>query len=150
MIITAAGQRVLASLRDESRAAIGDLPVPVRLLREAFTIAVRRCFTGRDPREITGYVRDLLIRRGLPPDGAAARETEAVIRTVLGERELAAGIPDQRRVDIMIIVVGDLARNEPTGSGAALLEALVGHAERRVARLDPPPDGRPWRRARPR
>ena len=150
MITTRAGQLVLASLRDESRAAIGELPVPVRLTREVFAVAVRRCFAGRDPREITVYVRDLLERRGCPADGAAAREIEAVIRTVLGEPELAAGIPDERRIEIMLLVVGDLARSEATGSDAALFEALVEQAERRVARFHPPLNGRPWRRARAR
>lgn len=150
MITTRAGHLVLESLREETRAAIGDLPIPVRLLREVFAVAVRRCFAGRDPREITGYVRDLLTRRGVPPEGVEAREVEAVIRTALGEAELAAGIPDERRVGMMIVVIGDLARSEATGSDDALFEALVEQAERRIARLDPPPDGRPWRRRRPR
>jgi hypothetical protein len=95
-----------------------------------------------------------------------AREIEAVIRTVLGEPELAAGIPDPRRVGIMILVVGDLSRaaeaERPTRgtdragagravqSGVDLLEALVVQAELRVARFDPPSDGRPWRRRSPR
>ena len=69
MISTPAGQRVLASLRDDDRAVIGDVPVSVRLLREVFAVAVRRCFTGREPREITGYVRVLLEKRDLPVDG---------------------------------------------------------------------------------
>jgi len=150
VITTRAGRLVLTSLRDESRAAIGALPMPLRLLREVFAVAVRRCFAGRDPREITEYVRDLLNRRGLPAEGAEAREAEAVIRTVLGELELAAGIPDERRVAIMIVVVGDLARAEAVGSDAALFEALVEQAERRVARVEPAPNGRPWRRRRPR
>lgn len=141
---------MLTSLRDESRAVLGGLPVPIRLLREVFAVAVRRCFAGRDPREITGYVRDLLLRRGLPADGVEAREAEAVIRTALGEWELAAGIPDERRVDIIIVVVGDLARAEAVGSDEALFEALVEQAERRVARFEPAPNGRPWRRTRPR
>jgi hypothetical protein len=145
-----AGQLVLTALREETRAAIGDLPVPARLLREAFAVAVRRCFAGRDPREITGYVRDLLVRRGVRPDGIEAREAEAVIRSVLGEPELVAGIPDRHRTAIMIVVVGDLARTETNGSDAALFEALVEHAELRVARFDPPPNGRPWTRRRPR
>ena len=150
MITTRAGELVLTSLREETRAAIGDLPVPARLLREVFAVAVRRCFAGRDPREITGYVRDLLLRRGARPDGAEARESEAVIRSVLGEPELVAGIPDQHRTAIMIVVITDLARTEATGSDAALFEALVEHAELRVARFDPPPNGRPWIRKRPR
>ena len=153
MISTPAGQRVLTSLRDENRAVIGDVPGPVRLLREVFAVAVRRCFTGRDPREITGWVRALLARRGLPVDGVEAREVEAVMRTVLGEPELAAGIPDERRVSVMILVVGDLARSaaeEAAGSDADLMAALVAQAEVRIARFAPPPDGRPWRRRSPR
>ncbi len=153
MISTPAGQLVLTSLRHENRAVIGDRPVPVRLLREVFAVAVRRCFTGRDPREITGWVRSLLGRRGLPVDGAEAREVEAVMRTVLGEPEIAAGIPDERRVSVMILVVGDLARSaaeEAAGSDAGLMEALVSQAEVRVARFAPPPNGRPWRRRSPR
>lgn len=141
---------MLTSLRDENRAAIGALPAPIRLLREVFAVAVRRCFTDRDPREITEYVRELLIRRRLPFDGGHAREAEALIRTALGELELAAGIPDDRRIAIMIVVVGDLARAEATGSDVTLFEGLVEHAERRVARFDPQPNGRPWRRKRPR
>ena len=146
---------MLTSLRDENRAPIGELPAPVRLLREVFTVAVRRCFADQDPRAITGYVRELLDRRGLPSGGAEAREIEAVIRTVLGELELAAGIPDPRRVGIMILVVGDLsqaaAAGRPTAdAGSDLLEALVTQAEVRVARFDPPLGGRPWRRRNPR
>ena len=148
---------MLTSLRDESRAPVGELPAPVRLLREVFTVAVRRCFAGVEPRAITGYVRELLDHRGLPSGGVEAREIEAVMRTVLGELELAAGIPDPRRVGIMILVVGDLsqaaaAERSATGagggarSGTDLLEALVAQAEVRVARFDPPLDGRPWQR----
>ncbi len=144
---------MLTSLRDQDRAAVGDVPAPVRLLREVFAVAVRRCFTGRDPREITGWVRALLGRHGLPVDGVRAREVEAVMRTVLGEPELAAGIPDERRVGVMILVVGELARTaaeEAAGSDADLLAALVAQAEVRVARYAPPPNGRPWRRRSPR
>ena len=141
---------MLASLREEDRAAIGEMPASVRLMREVFAVAVRRCFVGRDPREITGYVRHLLQARGLPGDGVEAREVEAIIRTVLGEPELAAGIPDERRVAVMIGVTADLARTEATDSDTAIFEALVDQAERRVSRLDPPSDGRPWRRARAR
>jgi hypothetical protein len=181
VISTRAGHLVLTSLRDESRVPVGELPAPVRLLREVFTVAVRRSFADEEPRAITGYVRELLGRRGLPNGGAEAREIEAVMRTVLGEPELAAGIPDPRRVGIMILVVGDLSRaaeaelptdgaeragaewgdGERAGaergdgeravrSGGDLLEALVAQAEVRVARFDPPPDGRPWRRRNPR
>jgi hypothetical protein len=161
VISTRAGRLVLTSLTDESRAPVGELPAPVRLLREVFTVAVRRCFADEEPREITGYVRALLDRRGLPSDGVEAREIEAVMRTVLGEPELAAGIPDPRRVGIMILVVGDLSRaaaaEQPVcvaggdaGSEIDLLAALVAQAEARVARFDPPPDGRPWRRRNPR
>lgn len=151
MISTRAGQIVLTSLRDESRAPVGELAAPVRLLREVFTVAVRRCFADEEPRAIAGYVRALLDRRELPNGGVEAREIEAVIRTVLGEPELAAGIPDPRRVGIMILVVGDLSRAALAGRpGKDLLEALVAQAEVRVARFDPPPDGRPWRRRNPR
>ncbi len=153
MISTPAGRRVLTSLRDGNRAVIGDVPAPVRLLREVFTVAVRRCFTGRDPREITGWARSLLARRGLPVDGVEAREVEAVMRTVLGEPELAAGIPDERRVSVMILVVGDLAgtaAEEAAGSETDLMAALVAQAEVRVARYAPAPNGRPWRRRSPR
>jgi hypothetical protein len=152
-VISTAGELVLTSLRDENRAVLGGRPAPVRLLREVFAVAVRRCYTGRDPREITGYVRSLLERRGLPVDGVEAREVEAVMRTVLGEPALAAGIPDERRLSVMILVVGDLARSaaaEGSGSDADLFEALVAQAEVRVARSDPPPNGRPWRRRSPR
>lgn len=144
---------MLTSLRDEDRTGVGELPAPIRLLREVFTVAVRRCFADEDPREITAYVRELLIRRGLPPGGVEAREIEAVMRTVLGERELAAGIPDERRLSIMILIVNDLTRAaaeeaaEPAPpSTGVLLEALVAQAEVRVARFDPPPTGRPWTR----
>jgi hypothetical protein len=151
VISTRAGQLVLTSLRDESRAPVGELAAPVRLLREVFTVAVRRCFADEEPRAITGYVRALLDRRELPNGGVEAREIEAVVRTVLGEPELAAGIPDPRRVGIMILVVGDLSRAALAGRpGKDLLEALVAQAEVRVARFDPPPDGRPWRRRNPR
>ncbi len=149
MISTPAGQRVLASLREQDRAVIGDAPVPLRLLREVFAVAVRRCFTGRDPCEVTGYVRALLDRRGLPVDGVLAREVEGVMRTVLGEPELAAGIRDGRRIAVMILVVGDLARSaaeEAARPEAELLAALVSQAEVRVARFEPRPNGRPWRR----
>jgi len=142
---------VLTSLRDESRVPVGELPAPVRLLREVFTVAVRRCFADEEPRKITGYVRELLDLRGLPNGGVEAREIEAVIRTVLGEPELAAGIPDPRRVGIMILVVGDLSRAAAAERpGNDLLEALVVQAEVRVARFDQPSDGRPWRRRNPR
>jgi hypothetical protein len=151
VISTRAGQLVLTSLRDESRVPVGELPAPVRLLREVFTVAVRRCFADEEPRAITGYVRELLDQRGLPNGGAEAREIEAVIRTVLGEPELAAGIPDPRRVGIMILVVGDLSRTATAERpGNDLLEALVAQAEVRVARFDTPADGRPWRRRNPR
>ncbi|MFG1602889.1 hypothetical protein [Actinoplanes sp. NPDC049265] len=149
MISTSAGQLVLTSLRDEDRTPVQARPGPARLMREVFAVAVRRCFAGRDPRDVTPYVRGLLTRRGLPPDGEKARELEAVIRSALGDADLLTGIPDERRVGMMIIVIGDLAQGAVADgviSDAELLEALVAQAETRVARFDPPSDGRPWRR----
>jgi hypothetical protein len=149
VIATPTGQLVLTSLRAEDRDPVGSVPASARLMREVFAVAVRRCFAGRDPREITPYVRDLLNRRGIPSDGVQARETEAVIRSALGEPDLVDGIPDQRRLGMMILVIGDLARGaaaEGAGSDTELLEALVAQAETRVARYEVPSDGRPWRR----
>jgi len=153
VIATPTGRLVLTALRAEDRDEVNARPASARLLREVFAVAVRRCFAGRDTRDITPYVRDLLDRRGIPSAGATARETEAVIRSVLGEPELVDGIPDERRLGMMILVVGDLAQGaarEGAGSDAELLEALVNQAETRVARFDPPSDGRPWRRRSPR
>lgn len=153
MIATSAGQLVLTSLRDENRAPVEVRPGPARLMREVFAVAVRRCFAGRDPRDVTPYVRSLLERRGLPPDGVTARETEAVIRASLGEPDLVDGIPDERRVGMMILVVNDLAMGAAADGSVSdddLLQALVAQAETRVARFDPPSDGRPWRRRSPR
>lgn len=120
--------RSLSRLADSARA--------VRLLRELFIVAVRRSFVGRDPRDVTLYVADLLEHRSLPAGGELARETEALIRTALGERELARGIPDLRRFELTCCVVGDL--NRPPGVPRAELLALVDQAERRVARFDRP------------
>ncbi|MEV6629466.1 hypothetical protein AB0M54_01790 [Actinoplanes sp. NPDC051470] len=150
MISTSAGQLVLTSLRDEDRAPVQARPGPARLMREVFAVAVRRCFAGRDPRDVTPYVRGLLQRRDVRTDGVTARELEAVIRSVLGDADLVAGIPDERRVGMMIMVVGDLAQGAVADGAindAELLEALVAQAETRVARFDPPADGRPWRRS---
>ena len=137
---TAAGRLLLEALGHEgpawSLSLLGDSPRAVRLLRELFTVAVRRSFVGRDPRDITGYVRDLLEYQGLPAGGELAREAEAVIRAATGEPELARGIPDLRRFELVCYVVGDLTR--PPGVPPAELFALVDQAERRVARLDRP------------
>lgn len=141
---------MLTSLRDEDRAPVEARPGPARLMREVFAVAVRRCFAGRDPRDVTPYVRGLLQRRDVRTDGVTARELEAVIRSVLGDADLVAGIPDERRVGMMIMVVGDLAQGAVADGAindAELLEALVAQAETRVARFDPPADGRPWRRS---
>lgn len=141
---------MLTSLRDEDRAPVQARPGPARLMREVFAVAVRRCFAGRDPRDVTPYVRGLLQRRDVRTDGVTARELEAVIRSVLGDADLVAGIPDERRVGMMIMVVGDLAQGAVADGAindAELLEALVAQAETRVARFDPPADGRPWRRS---
>ncbi|MGK5679106.1 hypothetical protein [Actinoplanes sp. URMC 104] len=131
---TAAGRLLLEALREESPARslsrLNGSPRALRLLRELFTVAVRRSFVGRDPRDVTGYVRDLLEYQSLPASGEVARETEAVIRSVLGEPELAYGISDLRRFEIICLVVGDLVR--PPGVPAGELLALIRQAERRV------------------
>jgi hypothetical protein len=137
---TAAGRLILEALGAEhparSLSRLCDSPRAVRLLRELFTVAVRRSFVGRDPRDITRYVRDLLEYQSLPSGGELARETEAVIRAAVGEADLARGLPDLRRFELICYVIGDLAR--PPGAPAAELFALVDHAERRVARFDRP------------
>jgi hypothetical protein len=137
---TAAGRLIIEALESEhparSLSRLGDSPRAVRLLREFFTVAVRRSFVGRDPRDVTRYVRDLLEYQSLPAGGELARQTEAVIRAAVGEPDLARGVPDLRRFELICHVVGDLAR--PPGVPAAELLALVDHAERRVARFDRP------------
>ncbi|GAB2628401.1 hypothetical protein Aab01nite_22190 [Paractinoplanes abujensis] len=134
---TAAGRLLLEALGGKSPARslsrLSDSPRAVRLLRELFTVAVRRGFVGRDPRDITAYVRDLLDYQELPVGGELARDTEAVIRSVLGEPELAYGIPDPRRFELICCVVGDLAR--PPGVPEAELVALVHQAEWRLTRF---------------
>lgn len=135
-----AGRLLLEAMEDErparSLSRLGDSPRAVRLLRELFVVAVRRSFVGRDPRDVTAYVADLLAYQALPPSGEVARETEAVIRSVLGEPELAIGIADLRRFELICYVVGDLGR--PPGVPKAELVALVDQAECRVARFDRP------------
>jgi hypothetical protein len=133
---TAAGVLVLEALEDEhparSLSRLADSPSAVRLLRELFIVAVRRSFVGRDPRDVTRYVADLLEYRSLPSGGEIAREAEALIRTALGEPELSRGIADLRRFELSCCVIGDLAR--PPGVPRADLLALVDQAERRVTR----------------
>ena len=160
-ISTWAGRQVLHALRDETLTGLGGSVGPARVLREAFSIAVRRCFADGDPREITGYVRELLARRSVPCDGAAAREAEALMRAALGRPAAADDIADDRSLALMILVVSDLARAtvadaspavehadpvKQAESGArfasadpaaVLLAALVEHAEHRIARRDP-------------
>ncbi|GIE98980.1 hypothetical protein [Paractinoplanes rishiriensis] len=137
---TAAGRLILEALGDgspaRSLARLSDSPRAVRLLRELFTVAVRRSFVAREPRDITRYVRDLLEYQLLPAGGELARETEATIRAAIGEPELAAGLPDLRRFELVCYVLGDLAR--PPGVPPAELLALVDQAEKRVARFDRP------------
>jgi hypothetical protein len=127
---------VLTALQDERPAyalvRLGDSPRVVALLAQLFAVALRRCFAGHDAREITGYVRDLLEWLDLPPGGGPARQTEALIRSVLGEPALATGITAARRHEITCWVVGDLAR--PPGANPAVLDALLEQAERRVSR----------------
>ncbi|MCO8272282.1 hypothetical protein M1L60_16945 [Actinoplanes sp. TRM 88003] len=133
---TAAGRLLLEAFEKESPARslsrLGGSPRAVRLLHELFTVAVRRSFVGRDPRDVTGYVRDLLEYQELPVGGQLARQAEAVVRSALGEPELAYAIPALRRAEIICLVVGDLAR--PPGVPAGELLALVRQAEARVAR----------------
>ena len=135
---TAAGRLLLEALGEESPARslsrLTGSPRAARLLRELFTVAVRRSFVGRDPRDVTDYVRDLLHYQELPAAGEIARESEAVIRSVLGEPELAYAIPDPRRLELICFVVGDLVR--PPGVPTAELRSLVHQAEWRLARSD--------------
>jgi hypothetical protein len=137
---TAAGRLILEALGDElparSLSRLSDSPRAVRLLRELFTVAVRRSFVGREPRDVTRYVRDLLDYQSLPSGGELAREAEAMIRAAIGEPELAHGVPELRRFELICHVVGDLTR--PPGIPAADLFALVDQAEQRVARFDRP------------
>ena len=137
---TAAGRLLLEALGAEhparSLSRLSDSPRAVRLLRELFIVAVRRSFVGRDPRDVTRYVRDLLEYQKLPAQGELAREAEAMIRGAIGESELTAGMADLRRFELICHVIGDLAR--PPGVPAAELLALVDQAEQRVARFDRP------------
>jgi hypothetical protein len=137
---TAAGRLLLEALGEEkparSLAQLSDSPRAVRLLRELFIVAVRRSFVGGDTRDITRYVRDLLEFHSLPAGGEVARETEAIIRAAIGEPDLAHGVPDLRRFELICYVVGDLAR--PPGVPQSDLVALVDQAEQRVARFDRP------------
>ncbi|HEX5202864.1 hypothetical protein ACFQS1_16415 [Paractinoplanes rhizophilus] len=137
---TAAGRLILEAMEEErparSLSRLGDSPRAVRLLRELFVVAVRRSFVGRDPRDITRYVRDLLEYQSLPAGGELAREAEAMIRAGIAEPELVHGVPELRRFELICHVVGDLAR--PPGAPEAELHALVDQAEKRVARFDRP------------
>jgi hypothetical protein len=119
-----------------SLSRLHDSPRAVRLLRELFTVAVRRSFVGRDPRDVTRYVRDLLEYQSLPAGGELARQAEAMIRGAIGEPELAHGVPELRRFELICHVIGDLAR--PPGVPSTELFTLVDQAEKRVARFDRP------------
>jgi hypothetical protein len=132
MILEALGEEHPA----RSLSRLTDSPRAVRLLRELFTVAVRRSFVGREPRDVTRYVRDLLEYQSLPAAGELAREAEAMIRAGIGEPELAHGVPERRRFELMCHVIGDLAR--PPGVPVGELLALVDQAEKRVARFDRP------------
>ena len=137
---TIAGQLILEALGKErparSLSRLNDSPRAVRLLRELFTVAVRRSFVGREPRDVTRYVRDLLEYQSLPAAGELAREAEAMIRAAIGEPELAHGVPELRRFELVCHVIGDLTR--PPGLPPAELFGLVDQAEQRVARFDRP------------
>jgi hypothetical protein len=132
---TAAGGLILEALAEEhparSLSRLADSPRAVRLLRELFTVAVRRSFVGHDPRDVTRYVADLLEYRSLPTGGQVARETEALIRAALGEPDLSRGIADLRRFELSCYVIGDLAR--PPGVARIELLALIEQAERRAS-----------------
>lgn len=136
---TYAGTLVLTALRQQRPAyalhRLGDSLRAVALLRHLFTVALRRGFAGRDRREITGYVRDLLTWHRLPARGELARQGEALIRSALGEPELADGIPPARRHELVCYVVGDLVR--PPGADPAVVESLVEQAELRAERYEP-------------
>lgn len=127
-IATWAGQQVLRSLTSESLTDLGDAPDATRVLREVFAVAVRRCLAGHEPRAVTGYVRELLDRRELPSDGAAAREAEALIRAALGRPSATRGIEADRAMGLMILVVGDLVRSTVAVSPAAGHPAGSEHA----------------------
>jgi hypothetical protein len=133
---TAAGRLVLEALESEhparSLSRLSDSPRAIRLLRELFIVAARRTFVGGDPRAATRYVNELLAYQSLPTGGEVARQAEALIRSATGEPELAHGISDVRRFELICYVVGDLAR-----SGVDAV-ALIDQAERRVARFDRP------------
>ena len=137
---TAAGRLILEAIGEQrparSLSRLSDSPRAVRLLRELFTVAVRRSFVGRESRDVTRYVRDLLEYQSLPAGGELAREAEAMIRGAIGEPELAHGVPELRRFELICHVVGDLTR--PPGVPATELFALVDQAEQRVARFDRP------------
>lgn len=137
---TAAGTLVLDALRSEhptaALAALRGSPGASRLLAELFVVSLRRCFAGRDPREITRYVRDLLQWCELPARGELARRTEGLIRAVLGEPALAAAIPLACRCEIVGAVIGDLDR--PPGAPPGLIETLIEQAESRVERYPEP------------
>ena len=137
---TASGRLILEALEGEhparSLSQLSDSPRAVRLMRELFTVALRRSFVGREPRDVTRYVSDLLAYQELPTRGEVARETEAMIRAAIGEPDLAHGIPELRRFELICYVLGDLAR--PPGVPRPELLALVDQAEHRVARFDRP------------
>jgi hypothetical protein len=130
---------VLRALAEEDPAAalarLHPAPRILRLLSQLFVVALRRGFAGRDGREITAYVHDLLTWRDLPAGGVLARETEALIRAALGEPALGAGIAAGRRRKIICTVLGDLTR--PPGAGADVLAGLVAQADTRVERYSP-------------
>ena len=146
---TAAGRLILEALEGEhparSLSHLSDSPRAIRLLRELFIVAVRRSFVGREPRDVTRYLSDLLAYQSLPTGGEVARQAEALVRAAIGEPELAQGVSAVRRLELICYVVGDLAR--PPGVSPAELLALVDQAEKRVARFDRPRNRTLGRRA---
>jgi hypothetical protein len=140
----ATGELILRALSDdhpaEALARLTPTPRLVDMLSHVFVVALRRSFPGRDVREVTAYVRDLLAWLELPVKGESARETEAMIRAALGEPGFAGYVPASRRYEIICRVASDLSR--PPGMDPAALAALVEQGRQRVDRFAAPV-GRP-------
>jgi hypothetical protein len=111
------------------------------VLSQAFTVAVRRRFAGNaDPRSITGYVAQALVRQNERAGGRLAREAEAVIRSVLGETRLREDIPDSRVTTIQLTLIRDLVDSQQMA--ADQIDALIAEAVARASRYGVPTRGR--------